>query len=185
MQTYSHDCPTYDKTTYYQLHLNNILMETIEKTIRIKKISENELTDQQRIILNEARAATYRSYAPYSNFSVGASVLLDNGEIITGSNQENSALPSGLCAERTAICHAHSCYPETGLKTICIAARNKDGDFTPFPIPPCGACRQVIVESEQRSGHTIELLLYGKEYSYLLESASDLLPLSFSLPPNS
>ena len=154
-------------------------MENIELNIQITRLREDELDPTQQQVVSLAKAATAHSYSPYSHFRVGASVLLDNGEMVTGSNQENCAYPSGLCAERTAVFYANSRYPDSGIKMICVAACNEDGSFTRMPISPCGACRQVLTESEQRSGHKVQVLLYGTECCYLVSSTRDLLPLTF------
>ncbi|MBO4673985.1 MAG: cytidine deaminase [Bacteroidaceae bacterium] len=140
---------------------------------------EDELTTQELRLLNEARLATYRSYAPYSHFSVGAAVELADGTIVSGSNQENAAYPSGLCAERTAVFYANSRYPDVPIRRICIAARNTEGKPLKRFIAPCGACRQVLLEAEQRAGHPIEVLLHGTEGTYFIRSIKDLLPLCF------
>ena len=100
-------------------------------------------------MLQHAQEAIEGSYAPYSEFRVGAAVLLENGEVIKGSNQENAAYPSGLCAERVAIFHAKSKYPDLKVKSIAITAAS-DNFITKSPITPCGACRQVIAETESR-----------------------------------
>ena len=140
---------------------------------------ENDLTKNELKLIREAQQATFRSYSPYSHFSVGAAVELEDGTIICGSNQENAAYPSGLCAERTAVFYANSQYPDLAVRRICIAARGTDGNFCPHPITPCGACRQVLLETEQRAGHDIEVLLYGTDNCYTINSIKDLLPLSF------
>ena len=101
--------------------------------------SYGELDAADRLLVDQARAATHRSYAPYSRFCVGAALLLDNGEIISGSNQENAAYPSGLCAERTTAFYAHSRFPEARFVTIAIAARDTGGDEISDPVSPCGA----------------------------------------------
>lgn len=141
--------------------------------------TEEELTSQEVKLLDEARRATYRSYAPYSHFSVGAAVELADGTIVSGSNQENAAYPSGLCAERTAVFYANSRYPDQPIRRLCIAARDTEGHFLRRPISPCGACRQVLLEAEQRAGHPIEVLLYGTEEIYIIRHIKDLLPLCF------
>lgn len=140
---------------------------------------EDELSTQELRLLNEARLATYRCYAPYSHFSVGAAVELADGTIVSGSNQENAAYPSGLCAERTAVFYANSRYPDVPIRRICIVARGTDGKPLHRPIAPCGACRQVLLEAEQRAGHPIEVMLHGTEGTYFIQSIRDLLPLSF------
>ncbi|MBR6202078.1 MAG: cytidine deaminase [Bacteroidaceae bacterium] len=154
-------------------------MKTIELHISVLVKKEAELTSEELRLLDEARRATYRSYAPYSHFSVGAAVELTNGTIVSGSNQENAAYPSGLCAERTAVFYANSRYPEQPIRRICIVARNTEGQFLQRPISPCGACRQVLLEAEQRAKNAIEVLLYGTDGVYIISSIKDLLPLGF------
>lgn len=148
-------------------------------TIDIKELKESELTATQQRLLTQAKAATYRSYAPYSQFHVGAAVLLGDGTIVTGNNQENCAYPSGLCAERTAMFYANSQYPQQPVTCICIAARDTEGNFTRQPIAPCGACRQVLLETEKRFGTPISILLYGTEGCYIIPDAQSLLPVTF------
>lgn len=154
-------------------------MKTIELHISVLVKKEAELTSEELRLLDEARRATYRSYAPYSHFSVGAAVELTDGTIVSGSNQENAAYPSGLCAERTAVFYANSRYPEQPIRRICIVARNTEGQFLQRPISPCGACRQVLLEAEQRAKNAIEVLLYGTDGVYIISSIKDLLPLGF------
>lgn len=168
-----------EKMIYLQSNYVKIMIETIQLTIRVLKLQENELDGQQRKALGLAKLATERSYSPYSHFRVGAAVLLDNGEALSGSNQENSAYPSGLCAERTTVFYANSRYPDSHILLLCIAASDEQGNFTRQPICPCGACRQVLVEAEQRGGTPMQILLYGTDYCYLVGSARDLLPLTF------
>ena len=153
-------------------------MEEYRQVIRIKKYSWNELTEEEKTLMEAACTATQRSYAPYSNFCVGAAVLLANGMVVTGTNQENAAYPSGICAERTALFYANSQYPDQEVKALAIAARTSNG-FTDIPISPCGACRQVILETERRYGNTIHILLYSNKDIYKIYGAKDLLPLSF------
>lgn len=144
----------------------------------IKVCQYEELSDEDKKLIDQSIEATKRSYAPYSKFSVGAAALLDNGITVTGNNQENAAYPSGLCAERTTLFYANSQYPESAVKTLAIAART-ERDFIETPIPPCGACRQVILETEKRFGNSIRILLYGKKCIYIVEGIGSLLPLSF------
>lgn len=161
-----------------ELHIFADMKEiTIQIPIYIKQ--EQELTAAERKLMEEACRTTYRSYSPYSHFSVGAVVEMEDGTIVTGSNQENAAYPSGLCAERTAVFYANSRYPELAVQRICIAARDKDGKLCSRPIPPCGACRQVLLETEQRAGHPIKIMLCGTQSIYFISSVKDLLPLSF------
>ena len=144
----------------------------------IKVYQYDELSDEDKKLIEQSIEATKRSYAPYSKFSVGAAALLDNGITVTGTNQENAAYPSGLCAERTTLFYANSQYPDSAVKTLAIAART-ERDFIDTPIPPCGACRQVILETEKRYGNSIRILPYGKSCIYLVEGIGSLLPLSF------
>ena len=156
-------------------------MKELNLHIHVLVKTEDELTPQEVKLLDEARRATYRSYAPYSHFSVGAAVELADGTIVSGSNQENAAYPSGLCAERTAVFYANSRYPDQPIRRICIVARDTKGQFLQRPISPCGACRQVLLEAEQRAKNAIEVLLYGTDGVYIISSIKDLLPLEFEL----
>lgn len=140
----------------------------------------DELHETERQLIEAAREACSRSYSPYSRFSVGAALRLADGTIVCGSNQENAAYPSGICAERTALFHAGAQYPHLAVESMAIAAKGEKG-VTETPCPPCGACRQVLLETEQRhGGHPIRILLYGKRHCYILAGgAKALLPLQF------
>ena len=140
----------------------------------------DELDVEDKRLIDAAMKATERSYAPYSHFHVGAAALLENDVIVTGSNQENVAYPSGLCAERTALFYANSQYPDMAIKTLAIAACNENGTPSANIISPCGACRQVMLETENRFGKPIRILLYGPKEVYVIESVACLLPLAFS-----
>ena len=153
-------------------------MKEINITSIIEELSYDELAEIDQELINNAKESTKNSYAPYSNFSVGAAVLLNNNEIISGSNQENAAYPSGLCAERTTLFYANSRYPNVPVKTLAIAARTENG-FIDEPIPPCGACRQVILETEKRYKQPIKIILYGSKKIYIIKGINALLPLSF------
>lgn len=153
-------------------------MKEIKIPTRIFSVEIKELPPADQRLVEAAKEATYRSYAPYSNFSVGAAVMLIDGTIVTGSNQENAAYPSGLCAERTALFYANSQYPDQPVKALAIAARSLNG-FLDIPIPPCGACRQVMLETEQRYQTAMRILLYGEKEIYVIEGTKTLLPLSF------
>ena len=155
-------------------------MKSIQIEIPIQVYTYDELPVADRELVDAAREATYRSYAPYSHFSVGAAVRLANGEIVSGSNQENAAYPSGLCAERTTLFYANSRYPDQPIEALAIAARGVQGKFLPPPISPCGPCRQVMLETESRHSRTMRILLYGTEAIYELLRVGDLLPLSFN-----
>lgn len=140
--------------------------------------SASELSGDIQKLIIESKNAAQRAYAPYSHFNVGAAVLLENGEIFTGNNQENAAYPSGLCAERVAIFYANSKFPEIPVKAIAISAFNTNG-FLKTPIPPCGSCRQVLLETEIRFKKPIEIILVGQPRIQVIENVTELLPLSF------
>lgn len=159
--------------------LKHNLMKELTITIPVRIYSYEELADNDRTLIDAARQATYRSYVPYSHFSVGAAARLADGTIVTGSNQENAAYPSGTCAERTTLFYANAQYPDQPIDTLAIAARNEQGAFLPEPITPCGACRQVMLETEKRFQHPMRILLYGTQGICEVEGISSLLPLSF------
>ncbi len=148
------------------------------------KLSEygsiKELNETDRELVEQSQQALNASYSPYSRFRVGAAVLLENGKIITGNNQENAAYPSGLCAERVALFYANAQYPNTSVKAIAISASGNDKDFTNEAISPCGSCRQVILETENRFKTPIRIILYGNDKIIVFKDASSLLPMAFS-----
>jgi cytidine deaminase len=129
-------------------------------------------------LVNMAKATAMKAYAPYSGFCVGAALLLENGEIITGSNQENAAYPLGLCAERTALYYAGSQFPDMPVKTIAITAWH-NGSFVAEPIPPCGGCRQVFLETQERYGNKIKVIMYGEKLIRIVRDVQKLLPFPF------
>jgi cytidine deaminase len=136
-------------------------------------------TDDQRL-LNEAREVTKKAYAPYSNFHVGAAAKLSNGETVTGSNQENASFPVGICAERVLLGVVSSLHPNASIETVAVSYRSKNIN-SDHPISPCGMCRQALQEFELRGGNPIRLVLGGMEGKiYIIESATQLLPLAFS-----
>jgi len=138
-----------------------------------------ELPTDIQNLMHEAVAIRKTAYAPYSHFKVGAATLLDNGEIILGSNQENAAYPSGLCAERVAVFYAGAKYPEAKILKMAISAAS-DNTTTSAPIPPCGACRQSIAEYEIKQNTPIEIYFMGEIGSiYKSDSLKNLLPLLF------
>ncbi len=155
-------------------------MRNLSIEIPVKVCAYDELDEQDRMLIDKAKEMTRHSYAPFSHFSVGAAARLGNGIVVTGSNQENVAFPSGLCAERTALFYANSQYPDVPVLTLAIAARNADGEFTAGPATPCGACRQVMAEVQKRNGKPLRVLLYGTESTYCIDNVDHLLPLSFS-----
>lgn len=154
-------------------------MKELNIRITVKIYEYEELGRDDRELLDTACEATKRSYAPYSHFSVGAAARLADKTIVSGSNQENAAYPSGICAERTTLFYANSRYPDRAVDTLAIAARNERGEFLEVPIPPCGACRQVMMETEKRFKRPMRILLFGKKEIYELESMGALLPFSF------
>ena len=141
--------------------------------------SVNELDNIHQELIQKAIEAAKKAYAPYSKFKVGAAVLLENGEIIQGNNQENAAYPSGLCAERVAIFYANSKYPNIPIKAIAITANTKNG-LIQEPIPPCGSCLQVMLESEKRADSSIQVLLYGQGKITIADSIKQFLPVNFN-----
>ena len=156
-------------------------MQKLNLTISLEKYnSENELTSIEQQLLKEARKATYKSYAPYSKFHVGVAVLLDNGQIITANNQENAAFPSGSCAEQSAIFWIGANYPEHKIKAIAVIARPGSGDVF-RGVSPCGACRQAMLEYENRQNRPIRLLMLDSDDKIIIsDSIGDLLPLKFN-----
>jgi cytidine deaminase len=154
-------------------------MKTFEIKTTVVVVDDKELSAADRALVAEAREATRRSYAPYSRFSVGAAIALDNGETVVGCNQENAAYPSGLCAERTAAFYAHARYPEARFQTLAIAARDTTGEFLKSPISPCGACRQVLLEYEKLAGSPVRVILVGATECYIFPSVVSLMPFAF------
>ena len=154
-------------------------MKQLDIHTTIKIYSPDELSAEEQQLVEAAKKATTRSYAPYSHFHVGAAALLANGEIISGTNQENAAYPSGICAERTTLFYANSQHPQEAVKALAIAARTSEGHWTETPISPCGACRQVMTETENRCGKPMKVLLCSAQEVFVIESAKDLLPVSF------
>ena len=150
--------------------------KTIETKITIYHI--DELSSEHQNLIFNAKEQVQKAYAPYSGFHVGAAIQLENGVIFTGSNQENSAYPSGLCAERVAMFYANSQYPNVAVKSIAVAAFT-NGNFLLEPVTPCGSCRQVLLETELRFEKDIEILLYGTKEIYLIQNVKQLLPLCF------
>jgi cytidine deaminase len=139
----------------------------------------NELPEQDAALLVRAVEAAEAAHAPYSGFCVGAALLLENGQIITGNNQENPAYPSGLCAERVALFYASAKFPGVAVKTIAITAKSRLGIIN-RPIPPCGACRQVMSDSENRNGTEMRVIMRGNNGPVMICSGMKmLLPFSF------
>lgn len=155
--------------------MKEIIIET--PLVVFDSIEELQLDVQE--LMKKAIYARQNAYAPYSNFKVGAALLLDNGEIVFGSNQENAAYPSGLCAERVAIFHAGAVFPQAKILKMAITAGSMT-TVTTKPIPPCGACRQSIFEYEFKQDQSIEIYFMGETGEvYKSNSIQNLLPLTF------
>lgn len=153
-------------------------MKTIDINIKIRFCRFEELAEEDRQLVEMAVEGTNNAYAKYSNFRVGAAVRLENGLLMKGANQENAAFPVTLCAERTAIFAAQANYPEQPITAIAIAAKNENGLLSE-PITPCGSCRQVMLEIEDRYKRPLRILLYGQNGVYIVDTVKDLMPLSF------
>ena len=147
-------------------------------TTKVHVLAYNELIQEDKNLVDLAKEATKSSYTPYSHFNVGAALLLDNGVMIKGANQENAAF-AGICAERSACYNAGANYPGVGIKKVAITAF-QNGDFVKEPCAPCGVCRQALLEFEVQAGHPMEVILIGRDTIYRLESIKSTLPLSFT-----
>ena len=146
------------------------------------KVFENEssLSNEDSVLLNKAKAALQNSYSPYSNFKVAAAVLLNNGEILTGTNQENASYPAGLCAEATVLSAVSAIYPGVAIKKMAITVKSNT-HLIEHPVAPCGICRQRMLEYENRFNQPMEIILAGETGEvYVVSSIKDLLPLYFS-----
>ena len=152
----------------------NEIITTILEYSNIDELSSND----QKLAIH-AKGAAQKAWAPYSKFRVGAALLLENGQIIEGNNQENSAYPSGLCAERVALFYANAQYPNVAVVALAIAAYSPNG-LVSTPIPPCGACRQVLLETTQRFNTPIRLILCSSKKINIICDAKQLLPLQFN-----
>lgn len=154
-------------------------MKKIDINFQMQLCQMDELSADDQRLVQLAINATQNSYSPYSHFKVGAGIRLENGMEILGANQENAAFPSGLCAERTAIFGAQAQYPDQHIEALAIAAKNTEGVLTAKPVSPCGSCRQVMLEIEDRYKKPMKVLLYGTEGIYVIQTVKDLLPLCF------
>ncbi|MDR0659536.1 MAG: cytidine deaminase [Prevotellaceae bacterium] len=156
-------------------------MKEYEIRVKVKEYAnKSELPADEQQLLQKSEEATRTSYAPYSNFNVGVAILLENGEIIRGSNQENSASPSGLCAERVAMFYANAQYPNVAIIALAVSS-SINGILNSKPIYPCGSCRQSLLENEQRFGKSIKVIMGSTDHIQAVNSIKDLLPLSFDL----
>ena len=139
----------------------------------------SQLAEEDRKLLKAAWESCDSAYAPYSNFHVGASLLLANNMTFKGNNQENAAYPSGICAERVAVFSASALYPGIAIQSIAVVAKTEVFNLT-NPVTPCGACRQVLAEYEMLSGQPIRIILQGNsEKIWIIEGIANLLPLMF------
>ena len=154
-------------------------MKEITLQTQITACTVDELDAELRQLVEIAKQKTQDAYCPYSHFHVGAAALLNDGTIITGANQENAAYPSGICAERTALFAANANHPHTPVKALAIACYT-NGHFTKQAGTPCGACRQVMLETEKRFGKPMKILLCSSEEVYIVEGVTQLLPFAFS-----
>ena len=140
--------------------------------------SIDELKAKDKELAQAAIDATATAYAPYSKFNVGAAVLFEDGEIVKGSNQENAAYPSGICAERTALFYASASRPNKAMAALAIAA-SQEGSLLETPVTPCGACRQVMAQYQLKSGIPMRILLVGAHKIWEFGKVDDLLPFTF------
>ena len=153
-------------------------MKNIDLKITVEHFALEELSAEERQLVETAIAATNNSNAKYSHFHVGAALLMSDGSVVIGANQENAVFPLGLCAERTALFAAQAQHPALSMTMLAIAARHEEG-LVRMPVSPCGSCRQVILEMEERYHQPIRILLYGTEGVYAVSSVRDLLHLCF------
>ncbi|MBI5217528.1 MAG: cytidine deaminase [Bacteroidia bacterium] len=155
------------------------MKKTEFSTVVYEYDSLDELSKEEVFLVEKAKESAMNAYAPYSKFQVGVSVLLSNNKVVNGNNQENAAYPSGLCAERVAIFYANAKYPDVAVKAIAICAFTNT-EFVKTPIPPCGGCRQSLLETEMRYHTPIKVILAGSEKIFIINSVKDLLPLNFN-----
>ena len=153
-------------------------MKPVTLTSYFTVFEESELSAGDRSLIEAARKACASSYAPYSHFHVGAALRLADGTIVLGCNQENASFGATQCAERNALHHAACYYPKVAPVALAIAAK-AGGKFLNSPIPPCGICRQAILETEDRYDQKVRILLYGSEGTWVCEGVENLLPLQF------
>ena len=156
------------------------MQQNKQLTINYSMYELSDLTPDDRQLVEKAMQMTEASYAPYSNFHVGAALRLENGVVVGGCNQENAVYPAGLCAERVAVFSSQAQYPNTKILSLAIAARNTEGEFVSVPVSPCGSCRQVILEQEMRFNQPIRIILVGPNGIFIFSSIKDLLPFAVS-----
>lgn len=155
------------------------MMTQKEISIKYQEFSSlDDLDAKDRELASEAIAAMANAYAPYSHFHVGAAVRMSNGEIVRGSNQENAAFPSGICAERTAMFSAGARFPDKDMLSIAIAG-GVYGRLGKKPATPCGACRQVMAQYQTKSGKPMSVIMVGADSILKFDKVNDILPLIF------
>jgi cytidine deaminase len=156
-------------------------MKLISLNIPVQVFPDFKTLDpEDASLLEAAREATGHAYAPYSKFRVGAAIRLNNGQMLSGSNQENASFPAGICAERVVLSAASATYPDSAITSMALTYINESG-MANRPISPCGICRQTLAEYEQRFDRSIRLILGGISGEiYIINRATDLLPLAFS-----
>jgi cytidine deaminase len=155
-------------------------MKEREILIKFKEFKPEELNPADKNLVDFAVQSAENAYAPYSHFRVGAAVLLSDGTVVRGNNQENAAYPSGLCAERVALFYANANYPEAAVNAVAVVVINPEGHVLKQSISPCGSCRQVMAETEMRFKTPIRILLASSDSVLVFDSVEDLLPLSFN-----
>jgi len=155
------------------------MSKKIEKTVTLELYPWDELTEEVQLLINKAKEASDMAYAPYSNFMVGAALLLDNGEILSGNNQENASYPVGICAERVVLGYSHARYPEAKPRQLAVVAKRRN-ELDYATVSPCGLCRQTISEYEQRYNQPIEIYMLKPNGEVLKAGSIDeLLPFKF------
>jgi len=159
-------------------YLSCQMLCTMDDFAFIKELDDLDL--ESKYLIHKAKDATAHAYAPYSKFFVGAAVLFADGTVVTGTNQENAAYPSGMCAERVALYTASSQHPDKQITKMAVVARKKTGKDL-VPVTSCGSCRQVMVEFEQRQERKFEVVMMGSDHHWIkAPSAESLLPFSFT-----
>lgn len=152
----------------------------ISKNVELIGVEESELSEKVLTLRKAARLAAQNAYAPFSKFYVGAALVLENGVLLTGNNQENAAFPSGLCAERVVLFHAGAQYPGVPVEMISVFAQSEQYEV-PEVLCPCGACLQVMAETRKRQRNSFQIWLDSGEKLYMAAGIESLLPFSFEL----
>lgn len=156
------------------------MSKRIEQKVKLLLMELEELSAEERELIDQAKVALKKAYAPYSNFNVGAAVLLENGRILSSNNQENVSFPVGICAERNLLAYAHANHPTSPPLKLAIAAK-RTGDTHYASVSPCGLCRQTINEYENKFKRDIEIFMLSADGKILkAENISQLLPFKFS-----